>query len=180
MWVPNFLIACTLKSCINIDFAVLGVEKTVNANETLVNSFKDLNSIILTANNNFNKLLLTESSLTAQDILLKNTIDGAQRVVDELAAIGVVGGKVYEAEKFQRDARIRLKEEEIKVTGKEIEANNKVLNTIKAATEARANVGAGGTLSDVARTFSAADGTGLGSIADYFSRINQGQGVTIT
>lgn len=159
---------------------IAGVEKTVNANEALVNSFKDLNGVIITARMEFEKYLLTQSSLTAQDILLKNTIDGAQRVVDELAAIGVVGGKVYEAEKFQRDARIRLKEEEIKVTGKEIEANNKVLNTIKAATEARGNVGAGGTLSDVARTFSAADGTGLGSIADYFSRINQGEGVTIT
>lgn len=159
---------------------IAGVEKTVNANEALVNSFKDLNGVIITARMEFEKYLLTQSSLTAQDILLKNTIDGAQRVVDELAAIGVVGGKVYEAEKFQRDARIRLKEEEIKVTGKEIEANNKVLNTIKAATEARGNVGAGGTLSDVARTFSAADGTGLGSIADFFSRINQGEGVTIT
>lgn len=159
---------------------ITGIEKTVNANESLVNSFKDLNGVILTARMEFEKYLFTQSSLTAQDILLKNTIDGAQRVVDELAAIGVVGGKVYEAEKFQRDARIRLKEEEIKVTGKEIEANNKVLNTIKAATEARGNVGAGGTLSDVARTFSAADGTGLGSISDFFSRINQGQGVTIS
>ena len=159
---------------------IAGVEKTVNANEALVNSFKDLNGVILTARMEFEKYLFTQSSLTAQDILLKNTIDGAQRAVDQLAAIGVEGGKVYEAEKFQRDARIKLKEEEIKVTGKEIEANNKVLNTIKAATEARGNVGAGGTLSDVARTFSAADGTGLGSIADFFSRINQGEGVTIT
>lgn len=150
------------------------VGKVQQANDALANSFRNLGEEVFKATEEFNKFFITQQSQIGKELSLQGTIEGAQRRIEEVNALGVKNGEIFEAEKKQLEARIALRNEELELIGKEQSSNEKILVTLTSATKAIEGKGEG-FAGEVARSL------GLGGVFDFIDKTaGNGEGVTIT
>ena len=157
------------------------IERTAQANDTLSQSLSNLDDELFQTIRVWEKYLLTTKSVYAQELLLSDSLEGSQRELARVQAEGVTNGQIFSQEVRERDARIKVKEREIELAQKEIEANKNVIAEIERLKSARKEVGAGGLLADVAKTFSTPEGKGLGQVFDFISTKLRGEeGITFS